>query len=283
MQDGSHGDITPKATPNERTVRSEMRALVSGANLGVLLVALAAATWGAFDSMTDAGGDRFWGNLTIAGPGLYAGWCMLEPALRRAADVGSVILRLMSACFIAPGLVAVPVGVVLAVAMIFPGVRDAITSAQAQNGGFHYYWSEGIVSQLLLVPLMGWVIGACIALGVCLVVTLPILSLRAPSVVASGSHIEKVEVTKRDSTSAFVFCGLGSTVLGSVLWVAGDGGSIVEFPQGVSRVLATLSQGAFYWDEATWLFGVIFVVLGVLAMAWGCRRVLAARSAAGAA
>ncbi|WP_309102527.1 hypothetical protein [Microbacterium sp.] len=247
----------------------------------MLIIAIAAAMWGAFDSMTDAGGDRFGGTLAIASPALYAGWCMLEPALRRGADVGSVIMRLMTACFIAPGLVAVPVGVVLAVAVIFPGMRDAITDAQTQNGGFHYYWSEGITAQVFLLPLMGWMTGACAALGVCLILALPILSLRAPNVVASGTHIEKVESSKRDSTSAFVFCGLGSTVLGIVLWVFGDGGNILEFPQGVHRAITTQSQGAFSWDESIWLFGVIFVVLGVLAMAWGCRRALSAPSGAG--
>lgn len=268
--------LTPPAA-EEMTFRTELRALVSGVNLGVLLVAIAAATWGAFDSMTDAGDDRFWGNLALAGPGIYAGWCMLELALRRSVTIGAVVIRLLSACLVAPALVAIPVGVILAISVIFPGVRDAIADAQARNGGFHYYWSEGIVAQLFLVPLGGWVIGACIALGVCLIVTMPILSLRAPTVVAAGSHIEQVQGAKRDSTTALIFCGLGATVLGIALWVFGDGGSIVEFPRDLGRFLSGLSYG-FDWDEATWLFGVVFVILGVLAMGWGCVRVVSART-----
>src|SRR5690606_7390814 len=69
-------------------------------------------------------------------------------------------------------------------------VREAIARAADANDDFHYYWSEGIGQQLLLVPLGGWVVGAAIALGVCLIVTLPVLSLRAPRVVAAGSRIE---------------------------------------------------------------------------------------------
>lgn len=278
MHDGSDADPRSTAAHEETAFRSDLRRLLSGVNLAVLLLSIAAATWGVFDSVTDADGDRFWGNLAIAGPGIYAGWCMFEPALRRSSDVGLVILRLFSACLVAPGLVAAPVGAILAVAVIFPGMREAITSSQADNSGFHYYWSEGIASQLLLVPLGGWVVGACVALGVCLIVTLPILSLRAPDAVISGSHIEKVEGAKRDRTAAFVFCGLGATVLGTVLWVFGDGGSILEFPRDLGWFLDGLSHGILDGEEAAWLFGVLFVVAGVLAMGWGCVRVLSARS-----
>ncbi|MBT2484929.1 MULTISPECIES: hypothetical protein [unclassified Microbacterium] len=280
MNDGSGADSRSAAAHDETALRSDLRRLLSGVNLAVLLLSIAAATWGVFDSVTDADGDRFWGNLAIAGPGVYAGWCMFEPALRRSTGVGLVILRLLSACLIAPALVAVPVGVILAIAVIFPGMREAIASSQADNGGFHYYWSEGIVSQLLLVPLAGWMVGACVALGVCLIVTLPILSLRAPDVVISGSHIEKVEGAKRDTTAAFVFCGLGATILGIVLWVFGDGGSILEFPRDLGRFLDGISHGVVDGQEAAWLFGVLLVVAGVLAMGWGCTRVLSARSTA---
>ncbi len=56
--------------------RDEVRALVTGVNLVVLIAAIVAGAWGVFDSMTDAGGDRFAGNLFIAAPGIYAGWSM---------------------------------------------------------------------------------------------------------------------------------------------------------------------------------------------------------------
>lgn len=280
MQNSSAEAAASETAPEDSVFRTDLRSLVSGVNLIVLLLAVAAGTWGVFDSMTDADGERFWGNLAIAAPGLYAGWCMLEPALRRSTHTGAVILRLLTACFIAPALVAIPVGVIQAIALIFPGVRAAITSAQADNDGFHYYWSEGIVSQLLLVPFAGWMIGACVALGVCLIVSLPILSLRSPTVVAGGSHIEKVEGGTRDSMTAFVFCGLGATMLGTVLWVFGDGGSLLDFGPDLTRFLSTLSYGYLDWDQAAWLIGVILVVPGVLAMAWGCVRVLRARAGA---
>ena len=64
--------------------RNETRSLVSGVNLVVLIAAIAAGVFGVFDSMTDADGDRFWGNLVVAAPGIYAGWCMLEIAWRRS-------------------------------------------------------------------------------------------------------------------------------------------------------------------------------------------------------
>ncbi|MGO2747504.1 hypothetical protein [Microbacterium sp.] len=259
--------------------RDETRSLVSGVNLIVLIVAIVAGIWGVFDSMTDADGERFAGNLFIAAPGIYAGWCMLEIAWKRLASIGTVIMRLVSACFFAPAFVAVPVAVIQLIAVAFPGVRDAIADAQTQNGGFHYYWDAGIAEQLLLLPMGSYVIGMCVPLGVALIIVLPVISIRTPHIAAQGSHLEKVESGKRMSTTAFVFVGLGATVLGIGLWQFGDGRSITEFPEDLGRLLHALTTyGVFFWDDAVWLFGVVFVTAGVLVMGWGCVRVMFARA-----
>jgi hypothetical protein len=260
-----------------RLRRAEFRALTTGTNLVVLVIAVAVGVWGVFDGMTDAGGERFAGSLNTVAPSVYAGWCMLELALRRRTKPVSVITRLASACLIAPGLAAVPIGVVQAIAVTFPGIRQLIQAAAENNGGFHYYWAEGIGAQLFLVPLAGWMIGSVVALGVCLILTLPILSLRAPDTVSTGSHLDAVAAEKRVPTTAFVFCGLGATMLGIVLWVFGDGGSFAEFPEDLGRFIQTLSYGYFDWHGAMWLIGVVLVVAGVLAMAWACVPVMAAR------
>jgi len=260
--------------------RDETRSLLRGVNLIVLIAAIAAGIWGAVDSMTDAGGDRFAGSLFVAAPGVYAGWCMLEVAWKRLASVVTVLLRLVSACFFAPAFVAFPIGVVQAIAVAFPGVRESIAEAKAANGGSHYYWDEGVVQQLLLVPFGGYVVGMCVALGVALILTLPIISIRAPQIAAQGSHIEKVDGAKRLSATAFVFVGLGATTLGIVLWVFSDGDSILEVPQGIGRFVRALSYGYVDGEELAWLLGVGLVVGGVAFMAWGCVRVLFARSAA---
>lgn len=263
-----------------RLWREEMRSLVSGVDLVVLIAAVVLAVWGILDSLTDADGDRFWGNFTIAAPGIYAGWCMLEIAWKKLAHVGTVLLRLVSACFIAPALAALPIAVIQLILIAFPGVRDAITQSQAQNGGFHYWWNEGIASQLFLVPLGSYAIGACIPLGVALIIVLPIISIRAPQVAAQGSHIEKVEGSKQFSTTAFVFCGLGAITLGIILWVFGEGRSILDFPEYLGRFIRTMEQGYVYWEDGMWLLGVVCVVVGVGLMGWGCIRVLFARGAA---
>lgn len=267
-----------ESTEDERLWRDEIRSLVSGVNLVMLIAAIAAGLWGVFDSMTDADGERFAGNLFIAAPGIYAGWCMLEIAWKRLVSVGTVLLRMVSACFIAPAFVAAPVAVVQAIAVAFPGVRQMIADAKALNGGFHYFWDEGVGTQLLLLPLGSYAIGMCIPLAVMLIVVLPIVSIRAPRIAGEGSQLTKVEGGKRDSTTAFVFCGLGALVLGIALWVFGDSRSITRFPEDFGRLMQGLTRyGHFYWDDAMWLFGVVFVVIGVAVMGWGCVRVLTAR------
>ena len=270
----------PEADPHP--FRTDLRAMLGGANLVVLIVVIAAGVWGVFDTLTDASGDRPWGTLSIAAPAVYAGWCMLEMAWKRLSQVGIVLLRLMTACFVAPLFVAVPVGVVQAIAIAFPGVRQAIDDATAANDGFHYWWSEGIGAQVALVPGAGYVVGMCAPLAVMLIIVMPVISLRAPRIAAEGSHLEKVEPGRRDAATAFVFVGLGATTLGIGLWAFGDGGSLVEFPEGVARLLNAASYGYVLWDEAVWLLGVVLVVLGVAAMAWGCVRVLIARGRAAA-
>lgn len=270
----------PDAESDARLWRDELRSMVSGVSLVVLIAAIALAVWGVFDSMTDADGDRFWGNFIVASPGIYAGWFMLEVVWKRLAHVGTVLLRLISACIIAPALVAIPVGVIQAIAVAFPGVRDTITEAKSLNGGFHYWWDEGFATQLLLVPLGGYAIGMCIPLAVALIIALPVISIRAPQIAAQGSHLEKVEGAKQFSTTAFVFCGLGATTLGIILWVFGEGRSIADFPEYLGRFIRTMEQGYVYWEDGMWLLGVVCVVVGVALMGWGCVRVLFARGAA---
>lgn len=268
----------PAATSEDSRIwKYEFRSLLSGMNLVVLIAAITAGVWGVFDSMTDADGDRFWGNLMVAAPGVYAGWCMLEVAWKRLASVATVLMRLVSACIIAPACVALPVAMIQAIAVAFPGVRQMIADAEADNSGFHYWWGE-VAEQLFLMPLGGYAIGMCVPLGVALIITMPVISIRAPHIAGAGSHLEKVAEGQRDSTTAFVFCGLGVTVLGISFWVFGEGGSIAEFPEDLGRLLQAMSYGYFYWGDALWLLGVVFVVVGVALMSWGCVRVLLARA-----
>lgn len=272
-----------EAQPNEKpattgpTFGDDLADLLSGINLLFLIVAIGAGIWGSFDGMTDAAEERPWGNLALVATAIYAGWCMWQPSISRRPDIRTVMLRFGSACLIAPGLVAVPVAVVVGIAVLFPGVRAMIEDAETANGGFHYYWSEGIGSQVFLMLIAGWLIGACVALGVALILTLPILSLRSPKVVATGSHIEKVATGKRDSTSALVYCGLGAMTLGIVLWVFGGGRSIVYFAGDVERLFAMAARGIIHWGDTVWPLGVVFVAIGIVLMGWGCVRVIFAR------
>ncbi|PKI90310.1 hypothetical protein CW368_11070 [Actinomycetales bacterium SN12] len=263
--------------------RSDLRAMLTGANLVVLIAAIAAGVWAVFDTLADADGERPWGMLPVAAPAAYAGWCMLEIAWKPLSEIGPVLRRLVTACFVAPLFVAVPVGVVQAIAVAFPGVRQTIDDASSANDGFHYWWSEGIGAQLGLVPVAGYVIGTCAPLAVLLIIVMPVLSLRAPRIAAEGSHLEKVEQGRRGAATAFVFVGLGSMTLGVGFWTFGDGGSLVEFPEDLGRFLDAVSHGYVPWDDAVWLVGVVLVVLGVAAMAWGCVQVLFARGRVAAA
>jgi hypothetical protein len=266
-----------EAAEDRHPVRTEMLSLVGGVNLVVLVLAIAAGVWGTFETMADAAGEGAGGIVAIAAPGVYAGWCMLEMAWKRLAGIGMVMLRLLTACFVAPLFAAIPIGVIQAVAVAFPGARRTIDDARVHNDGFHYWWSEGIGAQLALVPGAGYVIGMCVPLAVLLIVVMPVVAIRAPRVAAEGSHLEQVAASRRRTTTALVYVGLGATTLGIGLWEFGKGGSVMEFPRDLGRFLEDLSRGYPQWADAVWLVGAVVVALGVLAMAWACVRVLVAR------
>ncbi|WP_460799990.1 hypothetical protein [Microbacterium sp. GXF0217] len=266
----------PEAPTDAHLWRTELRSLVAGGNLVALVLAIILGVWGMFATLSDASGDGIGGNLALVAPGLYSGWCMLEMAWKRTAAVGPLLLRTLAACFVAPAFVAIPIGLVQAIAVAFPGVRQLIVESAAQNGDFHYWWDEGIAAQLFLVPLAGYLIGMCIPLGVVLIIVLPVISIRAPHIAAEGSHLERVGGRGRLSATAFVFVGLGATTLGIVLWAFGDGGSILDFPEGVARSFDALSYGDLSM-EVFWPLGVMLVVAGVLCMICGCIPVLIAR------
>lgn len=270
--------MTDAARDDARLWRAEARRLVSGANLVALLVAVGFGVFGVFDSMVDADGARIWGTLVVAAPSAYAAWCVLEPAWRRRPEMVGLLLRIASGCLVAPLLAAVSIGIVQAVAVAFPGVRNLIEAAAEANRGFHYFWSEGIVSQLFLVPVAGWAIGGFAGLMGVLIVTLPVLSLRRPAAVTAGSHIDEVSSGRRDATAALVFCGLGALTLGICLWIFGDGGSLLDAPAAAVQLIGAWSRlGVFRWSEAIWLSGVACVVVGVTMCAVAAVTVVRAR------
>lgn len=61
-------------------------------------------------------------------------------------------------------------------------------------------------------------------------------------------------------------------------WQFGKGGRIGEFPEDLRRFFNSSTGGYLYWPDAVWLLGLVLVMVGVLALAWGCVRVLHVRA-----
>lgn len=167
-----------------------------------------ASMWGVYDGMHDPDGDRAWGSLAVFTPSIMAIWWAAAAACWRSPTGPAVLIRMVTA----PLIVHVPLIVANVLGKLalwsLPGNRDVIAHAGGRRQ--HHYWSEGIGGELLLTGLGGYAMAGAIGILAILVITLPVLSIRAPEALALGSHLEKIEhPSLRDNTTAQVFVGLG--------------------------------------------------------------------------
>ncbi|CAN7421079.1 hypothetical protein [Knoellia sp. LjRoot47] len=107
------------------------------AGVGALAVA---TTW---HSMGDAAGDGLGLVVPIAAPAVVSAWAVLELVWRRT-DM-PLPTRLFLACISAPLPSAVLSALTVGGLSALPAARRAVEEASAGNGGFHYWWDDGVV------------------------------------------------------------------------------------------------------------------------------------------
>lgn len=255
---------------------AEVRRAYLGPRLLIAIAAFALSCWGTLDSYRDADGDRILGAMPLLAPGLLAGWMTLSVVWMRNFSIQTLMARILFAGFVGAVPVIIANTLFLLGTWAVPANRALIHSVR-----FHYWWEGSIGIQLVLTGFGGLVGQMCGVLAVALIITLPILSLRNPKVVATGSHLWKVEDSKRrDTLAAYVFCGLGSFILGLILVVPTkgleDAFAIVD-ELWFSVRLFFVYQRMDDVERVVWLTGVGFMAGGLMLLAVACGEVVVAR------
>lgn len=132
---------------------------LTGWNALALYLSVVLGIVGVFLSMVDADGEQLLVGLMFLAPSLYATWLMVEVALHRENDGGAIVRRMGVASMFSSLLVAVAVGVIQAIIVAFPRMRAFIEQTMEHNNGHHYWWQDGIVGQIFLVPMISWILG----------------------------------------------------------------------------------------------------------------------------
>lgn len=256
--------------------RAEARRAYLTPRVLIVVAAFALACWGTLDSFHDAGGERLLGAMPFAAPALLTGWMTLSVVWMRTFSLQTLMARILFAGFVGAVPLIIANMLFLVGAWMVPANRALIHGAR-----FHYWWVDSIGMQVMLTGLGGFIGQLGGVLLVALIITLPILSLRNPKVVATGSHLWKVEDGKhRDTLAAYVFCGLGSFMLGLLLALPTKG---VEDPYSVVEELIFSAQLFFVYqrmddlERVVWLAGVGFMGGGLMLVAVACGEVLVAR------
>lgn len=177
------------ATPGPR-VLTAVRDEFSGWLL-VLTAALALAsvvtTWHSLDDAEGAGLGLL---VPITAPSIVAAWACLELFWR---DTGMPLpTRLFLACVSAPLPAALASALVVGGVSALPAAARTVGAASEANGGFHYWWDDGLGPVTGIWTFFGsWGIGGAAGLGVLLVVVLPVLAWVRSDDVLSGTRVER--------------------------------------------------------------------------------------------
>ena len=236
-----------------------------------LLLAVA-STWGQFDALSDADGDRPGGMLIMVAPSVLCAWTVLALIWRARGRPDRLLIGILFGCL----LVQVPLVVIDAlgalVVWMLPGDQAIVAAATAANHDFHY-WGMAPGEILALSALGGYAISGAVALGVVLIVVAPVVATWDPVTISAGSRLEGTSRPGiRHNPAAWLFWGLSLLCLGLVLvYFLGEGYGFDELPRWIEHLHRYEWSGYDLTDsydrEMTfWIAGMVLIVAGILLM-----------------
>lgn len=173
--------------------------------LTAALGALAALT--TWQSMGDAEGDGLGLLVPIAAPAAVSAWAVLELVWRHTEM--PLPTRLFLACISAPLPSAVVSALVVGGLSALPSAGAVVREAADANGGFHYWWDDGVGPVTGMWTFFGsWGIGGAAGLVVLLVLVMPVLAWTRSGDVLEGTRIEAHRQGRLVITGVYVVLAL---------------------------------------------------------------------------
>ncbi len=207
--------------------------------IGLLAVASA---YGSYDSLSDAYGDRYLGQVPLAAPSVVAIWASFELLWRRKTL--PLAQRLFIACILTP-LPSVIISTVVWVAFGASGYGQDLITSTSEGIYDHYYWPRD-ARGFAAAPLMffgGWGVAGFMGLMSLLVVVLPVKAFLATREVMDGTRLDPAAAT----SAAVVRIAFGAMSLGTltaISWAAGG-------PAALTLGLLVVTVVLLGWAAAT--------------------------------
>lgn len=245
------------------------RAETSIVTVALGLVAIAAATFGTIDSLTDAGGDRVTGSFAIVAPGVVAAWACVEAAWRPSPY--ALHIRLLVRCLALPLPVAVACAVETAVVTGLPPAQRIIGEAAAAHNDFHYYWGDGSGFLAGVWTLFGgFGIGAFLGLMTFLIITFPLVAILHARYTMRSTDLDLSDEHAPGNRAGLIRAtlGLSASTLAIVLIIYGAnekrGDGFGESLVNAFRVLGDVD----YLADLVWIVGIVLIPVAVVLFVW---------------
>lgn len=255
--------MRPAAASAARTARSSR---VDRVAAGLLVLAVATVVGGLVWTIAGGGGPA---QMVFIGGAAVATVPLSIRALlrwgRQEAPSGAGMLSGMLVPSIAASIAA---GITIAIALATPAGQGFAIAAR-EDGQSWFSGVEETAAQILITTLLPSIGGLGIAVTAMLVVGLPWLAIRRPSVAAPGSDIEVTAPEHAPLITRLILVGLAPLVVGIGLWVVADE-SLLRLPRSLGWVLDSLAHGRMpSWYDLQHVLGVLLVAIGVASVGTG--------------
>lgn len=227
------------------------------------LLLFALASWGTWDSFHDGAGDRVYGTFTLLAPVALASCYVIALGWAKGITFGLAIGRTVILGIALP----IPLTVANALFFIIAWMVPANRAAYENYDRNHYYMHD--FGEHLMITTIGTVVmSGAVALLVLILVTLPIIVLRAPVDVAEETRVGRVRSVRiRKVSISLIVCGLSVFLLGGILAIATRGTDRIvrEF----RFIWRAIQEDRASTEELVWFIGMLISAAGGAAIVCG--------------
>lgn len=248
----------------------------TGRQLIFICVLFLLSCWGTIDSFYDPGGHRILGWFGFIAVAIVAIVQVTSILWEKKHDLPDILGRVLFGALCG----AVPLIIANGIFLI-GGWLLLAGETDLANPAVNHYWSEGTLGiQLLLLVLVQYLIQILSGAIAFIVVILPVLSIIKPDEIAKGSNLEVVENEKvRKNTTRFVYIGAAFLIIGGVIYLNALKATLPgtyylpELWDQMMWILAEIRYGIYDPEQIIWLFGIVFLAIGLFLLIWGAMRI----------